>query len=33
MLDAPSVVEEHQLHDLHLTWLEGVPQDVQGQET
>jgi aspartyl-tRNA synthetase len=33
MLDAPSVVEEHQLHDRYLTWLAEVPQDVQGQET
>jgi aspartyl-tRNA synthetase len=33
MLNAPSVVEEHQLHDLHLTWLAKMPQDVKGQET
>jgi hypothetical protein len=33
MLDALSVVEEHQLHDRYLTWLAEVPQDVQGQET
>ena|GEM_PF-2182169 len=33
MLNAPSVVEEHQLHGLHLTWLAKVPQDVKGQET
>ena len=33
MLDAPSAVDEHQLRELHLTWLAEVPQDVRGQET
>jgi aspartyl-tRNA synthetase len=33
MLDAPSAVDEHQLRELHVTWLAEVPQDVRGQET
>jgi aspartyl-tRNA synthetase len=33
MLDAPSAVDEHQLRELHVTWLTEVPQDVRGQET
>jgi hypothetical protein len=33
MLDAPSVVDEHQLRELHLIWLAEVPQDIRGQET
>jgi hypothetical protein len=33
MLDAPSAVDEHQLRELHLTWLAEVPQDIKGQET
>jgi aspartyl-tRNA synthetase len=32
MLDAPSAVDEHQLRELHLTWLAEVQQPVRGQE-
>jgi aspartyl-tRNA synthetase len=33
MLDAPSAVDEHQLRELHLSWLTKAPQDVRGNET
>jgi aspartyl-tRNA synthetase len=32
MLDAPSAVDEHQLRELHLTWLAEVQQPVSGHE-
>jgi aspartyl-tRNA synthetase len=29
MLDAPSMVDDHQLRELHLTWLAKAPPDVE----